>query len=311
MCHVSCNISFQSSGIRSFSYLKCMGLFFSFEKKNHSCAPSRGLERWNTFPVEHQIQYLPPISKAEVRGQRQFSGLEKADDWCVRGDLCLHSDQTPIPFLSLPSSWLTIPLCKSEKPRDWGSLLQSPHMRTWLTFLAGARLQEHLYFQSMEKIKVKIVFCRKLSGSIGKYRNVSCCWGGQGSGRGENWTLTDWELNEIIFLKQPWKLHQIKYCKTGLCFKLWLLRKKALEKQECESLPTPVSNHVTNISFLSYKSKRSLAQHYKGRLKACADLASSCVIQILSHNNANTRKKWILLSNNREYCQINYCPTNN
>lgn len=78
------------------------GYSFHLRKKNLSCAPSQGLERWNTFPVEHQIQYLPSIPKAgEVRGQRQFSGLEKADGLCVRGDLCLQSDQTPIPFLSL------------------------------------------------------------------------------------------------------------------------------------------------------------------------------------------------------------------
>lgn len=35
MCHVSCNMSFQSSGITSFTYLKCMGSFFSFEKKQN------------------------------------------------------------------------------------------------------------------------------------------------------------------------------------------------------------------------------------------------------------------------------------
>lgn len=76
--------------------------FFFISEKNLNRAPRQWLERWNTFPVVHKSKYIPFIPHvAEVGGHRQSSGLEKADDWCVHGDLCLQTDQRPIPFHSI------------------------------------------------------------------------------------------------------------------------------------------------------------------------------------------------------------------
>lgn len=102
MCHLSCNIYFQSSRIRIFTDLKCMGSFFSFKKNILAVHQANSWRDETHFLWSTRSKYIPAISKpGEVRGQEQFSGLEKADDWCVRGDLGLQSDQRPIPFLSL------------------------------------------------------------------------------------------------------------------------------------------------------------------------------------------------------------------
>lgn len=189
---------------QKFHISQMYGVFlFIWEKINLSCAPSQQLERWNTFPVEHQIQVHSFYS--QTRSQRPGAVFRAGKGWWLMcmWDLGFRSDQRPIPFLSLS-------MTNNGIVQEWEAqgLRLTPSittLRTCFTSLAGARLerlQEHLHFQNIEKIKVKTVFCRKLSGSIGKCKNVSCCWGGHGTGRGDNWTLTKQELNEITLLKQ-------------------------------------------------------------------------------------------------------------
>lgn len=87
-----------------FHILKCTVLwdFFFIWEKNPNCAPSQLLETENIFHVLQQL-WVHCFYSQYSRHQRPKAilGLEKADDECVHGDLCLHSDHRPIPLLSI------------------------------------------------------------------------------------------------------------------------------------------------------------------------------------------------------------------
>ena len=198
---------------------------------------------------------FPAQQKLEVKGNHQAWKWVMADVYMG----ILVSKAIRDEYLSFPSSWQTTPLRNTEEPREQGSLAHQPHVRSQLTPLAGAKLEGFKNIsisRVLRSLRPRLCFAENFGASTGKGLHACCCRGGQGSGRGEPGPphYVSWRtLPFVSCLGSPTK---IKYCETALSIKLWLPGKKPLENQECESLPTPVSNCVAIISFVSYKTKK-------------------------------------------------------
>lgn len=79
-----------------------LGFLFHLRKKILTVHQANCWRQKTYFMCCNNSEYVAfTPNTPDIRDQRQFSGLEKADDERVHGDLCLQSDHRPIPVLSI------------------------------------------------------------------------------------------------------------------------------------------------------------------------------------------------------------------